>query len=173
MSDNECGHIKNDGEPCTFDAKYPDGKCGHHTNHEDGTKQGRRREAPSKSTEENIASVIESGGSIREACRRAGVHQEQFYRWMQYGEEEEAGPFADFRERLVRARGEGEAKYRDTLMMLAEETGDTATLMAMLKQRYPDSWGEVDRGEQQGGVVVNVNEVDEYEVDPDTLEVKD
>jgi len=48
--------------------------------------------------------------------------------------------------------------------------GDLATLMSMLKQRYPESWGEVDRGEQAGGVVVNVGDPDEYSVDPDTLE---
>jgi hypothetical protein len=43
----------------------------------------------------------------------------------------------------------------------------------MLKQRYPESWGDVDRGEQQGGVVVNVGDPDEYEIDPDTLEVQE
>jgi hypothetical protein len=59
----------------------------------------------------------------------------------------------------VRARGEGEAKYRTTLMKLAEETGDTATLMAMLKQRYPEAWSEVDRGEQADGQVEVSSEV--------------
>jgi len=176
MSDDTCGHETANGEPCQ-NPTTDDGdsnRCwidNHNETAVEANQPGRPRETPSKSTEENIASVIESGGSIREACRRSGVHPEQFYRWMQYGEEEDAGPFADFRDRLVRARGEGEAQYRDTLLMLAEETGDTATLMAMLKQRYPESWGEVDRGEQQGGVVVNVGEPDEYNVDPDTLEV--
>jgi hypothetical protein len=78
---------------------------------------------------------------------------------MDYGDEEDAGPFQEFRDRLVRARGEGEAKYRTTLMKLAEETGDTATLMAMLKQRYPDSWGDVDRGEQADGKIEVQSEV--------------
>ena len=174
MTGETCGHPTDggDGPPCDLPASRPDGRCHHHTDTED-TNTGRPREAPSKATEEQIAGVIEGGGSIREACRRAGVHPSTFYSWMEYGEEEDAGPFADFRDRLVRARGEGESQYRQTLMEIAEDTGDTATLMAMLKQRYPESWGEVDRGEQQGGVVVNVGDPDEYEVDPDTLEVQE
>jgi len=63
--------------------------------------------------------VVEAGGSIAEACRRAGVHRERFYRWMQFGEEEDVGPFNAFRDRLVRARGEGEATYREALLSLS------------------------------------------------------
>jgi transposase-like protein len=174
MTDDTCGHptADGDGPPCQNPATDGD-SCWIEAHGGSVEPQGRPREAPDKATEEQIASVIESGGSIREACRRSGTHPETFYRWMQYGEEEDAGPFQAFRERLVRARGEGEAKYRDTLLTLAEETGDTATLMAMLKQRYPDSWGDVDRGEQSGGVVVNVGDPDEHEIDPETLEVVD
>jgi len=171
MSDNTCGYPLDGGGECQNPATEGD-SCwieahgGHAT-------PGRNREPPSKATQEKIASAIEEGASIQEACRRAGVHREQFYRWMQYGQDEEAGPFQEFRDRLVRARGEGESQYREALLELARENGDTATLMAMLKQRYPESWGDVDRGEQTGGVTVNVGEPEEYEVDPDTLEVQE
>jgi transposase-like protein len=171
MSNDICGHPTASGDPCQNPATEGD-HCWL-DKHGGDVEPGRHREAPGKATQEQIASAIESGASIREACRRTGTHPETFYRWMQYGEEEDAGPFQEFRERLVRARGEGEAQYRNTLIQLAEETGDTATLMAMLKQRYPESWGDVDRGEQQGGVVVNVGDPDEHEIDPDTLEVQD
>jgi len=172
MPDDICGHpTAEDGEPCQNppsegDHCWLDGHGGDVT-------PGRDREPPERATQEKIASVIESGGSISEACRRAGVHKETFYRWMNYGEEEDAGPFQEFRDRLVRARGEGEAQYRSTLLELAEASEDTATIMAMLKQRYPESWGDVDRGEQAGGVTVNVGDADEHEIDPDTLEVQD
>lgn len=169
--DNICGHPTADDSPCENPASEGD-SCWIKT-HGGHAEPGRDREPPSKSTQENIASVIEGGASISEACRRAGVHKEQFYRWMQYGEEEEAGPFQEFRDRLMRARGEGEAEYRETLIELAKQTNDTATLMTMLKQRYPESWGDVKRGEQTGGVVVNVGDADEYVVDPDTLEVEE
>lgn len=170
-----CGHptADGDGPPCELPASKSDGRCHHHTETDERAREGRPRERPSKEQEENIASVIEAGGSIREACRRAGVHPETFYRWMEYGQEDPESAWGDFRERLVRARGEGEGQYRNTLIELAEETGDTATLMAMLKQRYPESWGDVDRGEQASGVVVNVGDPDEHRIDPDTLEVVD
>jgi len=175
MSEDTCGHPTEggDGPPCELPASKADGRCHHHTETDEQAREGRPRKRPSKEQEENIASVIEGGGSIREACRRAGVHPSTFYSWMEYGEDEPESAWGDFRERLVRARGEGEGQYRQTLMMLAEETGDTATLMAMLKQRYPESWGDVDRGEQQGGIVVDLGDPDEYEIDPDTLEVEE
>lgn len=171
MTDDTCGHPTADDTPCQNPATEGD-HCWLDA-HGGTVEPGRPREAPDKATQEKVASAVESGSSIREACRRSGVHPEQFYRWMQYGDEEDAGPFQEFRERLVRARGEGEAQYRETLLTLAEETGDTATLMAMLKQRYPESWGDVDRGEQASGVVVNVGDPEEHEIDPETLEVKD
>ena len=153
-----CGHETANGTPCQNPAS-DGGSCWLDAHGGSADPAGRPREAPDRSTQETIASVVERGGSLSEACRRAGVHREQLKRWMDYGDEENAGPFQEFRDRLVRARGEGEAQYRTTLMQLAEETGDTATLMAMLKQRYPDSWGEVDRGEQADGNVEVSSEV--------------
>jgi len=172
MSDDTelCGEIKNDGEACEYTAKYADGKCGHHTE-VDGPEDAGRPTKLTKERQEKIANIIEQGGSISEACRRAGIHRETFGNWMNRGSDQDEGVFAEFFDRLTRARGEGEGTYRQALMQMAIESDDTATLMAMLKQRYPESWGEVDRGEQQGGVVVNVGEPDEYNVDPDTLEV--
>lgn len=173
MSDDTdiCGYPTANGGPCQNPATEGD-SCWIDA-HGGSTSVGRKREPPSKATQEQIASVIESGGSIQEACRRAGTHREQFYRWMQYGDEEDAGPFQEFRDRLVRARGEGEGEYREALLEIARENDDTATLMAMLKQRYPESWGDVKRGEQAGGVVVNVGDPEEHEIDPETLEVVD
>ena len=106
---------------------------------------------PTKLTYENqeaIASVIEQGGSISEAARKVGIHRETIGTWMEKGREQDQGIFSDFFDRLTRARGQGEATYRQALLQIAIETDDTATLMAMLKQRYPDSWAEVDRGQQ-------------------------
>ena len=100
MSDDEiCGAPTDaDGEPCQNPATEGD-SCWIDS-HGGDTEVGRPREPPSKATQETIASHIESGSSIQEACRRAGVHREQFYRWMQYGDEEDAGPFQEFRDRL-------------------------------------------------------------------------
>lgn len=167
-----CGHPTADGSPCQHPATDGD-SCWLESHGGDTDDAHRPRERPEKGIEEQIAGIIESGGSIREACRRASVHPSTLYRWLEYGEENPETAWGQFRERFVRARGEGEAEYRQTLMTLAEESGDTATLMAMLKQRYPESWGDVDRGEQASGVTVNVGDPDEHEIDPETLEVED
>ena len=106
----------------------------------------------------DIASVIEQGGSIAEASRKVGIHRETIGRWMERGADADSGPLSEFHDRLVRARGEGEGTYRQALLRIAIESEDTATLMAMLKQRYPDSWGDVDRGEQGIGPVINIPE---------------
>lgn len=177
MSNDNCGASTADGTPCQNPAgengrcwlpsHNPDGEC-------DAGQPGRPREPPSKATQEQIASIIEAGGSIQEACRKAGVHREQFYRWMEYGADEEAGPFQEFRDRLTHARGEGEGQYRQALLEIAKRNDDAATLMTMLKQRYPDAWGDVDRGDQAGGgVQVVVDSAEEFEVDPETLELVD
>lgn len=172
MSDEQCGHDTASGDACQLPGSFADGKCHHHTE-VNGPEDAGRPTKLTRDRQEKIASIIEQGGSITEACRRAGIHRETFGNWMQRGEEQSEGVFAEFFDRLVRARGEGEGTYRQALLQTAIETDDTATLMAMLKQRYPDSWGDVNRGEQQGGVVVNVGEPDEYEIDPDSLEVKE
>jgi transposase-like protein len=166
-----CGHPTADGAPC----QNPPSEGDHCWlgGHGGDVTPGRDREPPSKATQEQIASVIEDGGSLREASRKSGVHREQIGRWMEYGADEDAGPFQEFRDRLIRARGEGEGQYRKALIDIAHENDDTATLMAMLKQRYPESWGDVDRGEQASGVTVNVGDPDEHEIDPETLEVED
>lgn len=163
MSDDICGYPTADGSPCQNPATDSD-SCWLNEHGGSAEPSGRDREPPERATQEQIASVIEQGGSIAEACRRAGVHRETFYRWMQFGEEEDAGPFQEFHDRLTRARGEGEATYREALMEIAVENDDTATLMSMLKQRYPDEWGEVDRGEQASGVQVVLPE----DADPPT-----
>jgi len=178
MSEPTCDYPTADDTPCK-NATTDDGdadRCwidGHNSQPVEADQPGRKREPPSRETQEKIASVIEAGGSLREAARKAGVHREQINRWMEYGDEEDAGPFQEFRDRLVRARGEGEGQYRKALIQIAKENNDTATLMSMLKQRYPDSWGDVDRGEQAGGVVVNTSAGETVEIDPDTLEVQD
>jgi transposase-like protein len=153
-----CGHPTADGTPCQNPASDGD-SCWLDAHGGSAEPSGRDREPPTREQQEQIAGVIESGGSLREAARKAGVHREQINRWMEYGEEETAGPFQEFRDRLTRAKGEGEGQYRKALIRIAEENGDTATLMAMLKQRYPEAWQDVNRGEQAGTTVEVESEV--------------
>lgn len=170
MTDEKCGYETPNG-PCKNPATDGD-SCWieSHGGHVDG--HGRDSKLTME-RQEGIATVIEQGGSISEAARKNGIHRETFYRWMSLGEDQNEGIYADFYDRLTRARGQGEGTYRTALMRIALENDDAATLMSMMKQRYPESWGDVDRGEQQGGVVVNVEAEETTEIDPETLEVQE
>jgi transposase-like protein len=164
MTDDEnvCGVKTADGTPCQNPANE-NGHCWIEA-HGGDVEPGRDSKL-TKERQEAIAGAIEQGASISEAARKNGIHRETFYRWMSKGEEQEEGPYADFHDRLTRARGQGEASYRTALMQIAIENNDTATLMAMLKQRYPDEWGDVDRGQQSGGVEVFLEAPETIELD--------
>jgi len=151
MSDDICGAECLDGTQC----QHPAGSCpiASHSDADAENNQGQ----PSKLTEgrqENIAVMLEDGHSIGAAARSNGITVQTFFNWMEKGEQHDDGPYAQFFDRITRARGNGERKYVDTIAEIARETNDTATLMTLLKSRYPDAWGDVERGEQTGGVEV-------------------
>lgn len=149
MSDDICGHTKNNDEKCTFSPKYPDGKCGHHTDHDTGAE--RREGRPSKLSyerQEKIAGAIEEGKSLNSAARMAGVNPTTVINWADRGESElEAGndnEFTEFYQRLERAKGQGEDFYHSLALELAIENEDHRFIASLMKQRYPDSWAEGD-----------------------------
>lgn len=151
MPDDICGHEKNDGEPCTFEPKYDDGKCGHHTECDTGAE--RREGRPSKLSyerQEKIAQAIEQGKSLNSAARMAGVDPSTVYGWIDRGESEiDAGnenEYTEFYKRLTRAKGQGEDFYFGLALELAKENEDHRFIASLMKQRYPDSWGDTETG---------------------------
>lgn len=95
---------------------------------------------------EPVTAVLADGGSWREAARRTGVSARSLRRWRDMGEERpEDDIHHEYAVAVRRARGEGEGLYREALMAIAMETSDAPTLLAMLKRRYPDAWGHLDR----------------------------
>ena len=170
VPDENCSVTKNDGEPCTFDAKYPDGRCGHHTEHDTGA--DRREGRPSKLSyerQEQIASDIEAGRSLTSAARKAGVTPQTVINWVDRGEaEKEAGKeneFTEFFERITRAKGEGEEYYFSLALQLAKENEDHRFIASLMKQRYPDSWGETDTGVESTEITVESDVVEITEDD--------
>lgn len=168
MTDDECGEVKNDGEPCTFSASYPDGKCGHHTEHDTGAE--RREGRPSKLSyerQEQIAQDIEQGRSMSSAARKVGVTPETVINWVDRGRAEaESGKeneYTEFFERLTRAKGEGEEFYFKTIVEMAQEEGDHRFLASLMKQRYPEAWDDTETGV----------DAPEITVESDVVRVKD
>lgn len=161
----ECGEIKNDGNPCEFQAKHSDGKCGHHTNTKEY--EGGRPSKLSYDRQEKIAQAVEEGKSITSAARMAGVDRTTVYGWIDRGESEKrAGndnEFTEFYDRLTRAKGHGEDFYFNLALELAREQGDHRFIASLMKQRYPDSWGDTETG-------VDAPEIN---VESDVVTVKD
>ena len=152
----KCGHPTTQDEPC----QNPKESCPWH-NTADPPETGR----PTKLTmerQEGMAQMIERGDSIRAAARSHGLHHETVLNWIQRGEEayknDEDNIYRDFFDRLTRARGEGENTYKNAIMQIAIETEDARLLMSMLKQRYPDSWGDAETGVEADTTVINVPE---------------
>jgi len=154
----QCGHIKNDGEPCTFDAKYEDGKCGHHTDTKEY--EGGRPSKLSHTRQEEICQAVEGGKSLTSAARMAGVDRTTVYGWIDRGEaDKEAGKdneFTEFYDRLTRAKGYGEDFYFNLALELAKENEDHRFIASLMKQRYPDSWGDTETGVDAEKTVINI-----------------
>lgn len=159
----ECGHIKNDDEPCTYSGSYPDGKCGFHTDCKDDDAPGPGRPTKlSHQVQEAIAADIEQGRSMRSAARKQDLTPQTIMNWMQRGEadkeEGKENEYTQFFDRITRAKGYGEEWYMQTIIELAEENEDHRFLMSLMKQRYPDSWGETETGVESTQVVIHDNE---------------
>jgi lambda repressor-like predicted transcriptional regulator len=152
----ECGAELSDGGTCSFNAKFPDGKCGHHTEENDSYQD--RDSKLTKQRQEEIAQAIERGKSINSASRMAGISPQTFYNWLDKGEQQEEGVYAEFFDRITHAKGKGEDFYFNTVWELAKQQGDHRFLASLMKQRYPDSWEDTDTGVEADTINIEISE---------------
>jgi len=156
MTDDLCGSTNtSSGDPCKWNIAKK-GECPFH-NTDDPPENGRESKL-SKEREEQIAQAIERGKSINSAARMAGITPQTVYNWLDRGEDEENTVYADFFERITRAKGFGEDKYFNVIWEMAKEEGDHRFLASLMKQRYPDSWGDTDTGVDADTVTIEVSE---------------
>jgi transposase-like protein len=145
MSDERCGSTNTTtGEPCQNNAD----SCPWH-NTDDPPETGR----PSKLSyerQEKIATALESGKSLNSAARMAGVTPQVVYNWLDRGEAEKQqgkeNEYTEFLDRITRAKGHGEDFYYNLALELAKENEDHRFIASLMKQRYPDSWGDTETG---------------------------
>lgn len=107
MTEDQCVATKNDGDPCEYAAKYPDGKCGIHSEHNERQDPGGR---PSKLTDDVRDDVMvgaRQGMTIEGCARLAGVAEKTFHDWLNKN--------PDFRKSFRRARAQGELKRIQTV----------------------------------------------------------
>jgi len=153
---DRCEAPTNDGGTCDFAAKYPDGKCGHHTEENEIYKD--RNSKLTKERQEQIAQAIEQGKSLSSAARMAGVTAQTVYNWLNKGEQQEEGIYKEFFDRIAHAKGYGEDFYFNLALQLAKENGDHRFIASLMKQRYPESWGDTETGVDSDTIELNITE---------------
>jgi transposase-like protein len=146
--ENICGaETAGTDEPCQNPAGE-NGRCwipAHQPDADDDVENPQGRDPKlTKERQEQIAVMLENGHSVAAACRCNGIGQSTFYEWLDKAEQQEEGIYAEFADRVARARGAGERKLVDELLEMAREDGDARTILSVLKNRYPESWGESD-----------------------------
>ena len=97
-----CNATKNDGNPCEYDAKYDDGKCGIHSEHNERQDPGGRPSLLDE-YEDDIMIGARQGMTLEGCARLAGVAEKTLHSWINNNEE--------FRKSLKRARAQGELKH--------------------------------------------------------------
>jgi transposase-like protein len=102
MPDEQCNATKNDGEPCEYTAKYDDGKCGIHSDHNENTPAGGRPSTLAEH-EQDILAGARQGMTLEGCARLAGVDESTLHRWKAQHDE--------FRKSLKRARAHGELQH--------------------------------------------------------------
>lgn len=148
MSDDRCGSTDtSSGDPCQWN-EAESGDCPWHDT-DDPPDTGR----PSKLSyerQENIAALIEDGRSVNSASRINDITPQTVYNWLDRGraemEDGNENAYTEFFERITRAKGYGEEWYFQTIVDIAKDEGDHRFLASLMKQRYPDSWGDTETG---------------------------
>lgn len=167
---DRCGAPTTDGDPCR---RGPN--CPYHQQPEPPD-SGR----PTKLTrerQERIAAMLEEGHSISAATRANGISHETYHSWGRKGENQEEGVYAEFSDRMSRARAEGERQYIEKAQEAAIQSKNASALLKMAQLQYPKSWG--DRSEQrtqESGLNVYLtskepeSKIEEYKLQPEDPE---
>jgi len=143
------------GEPCRNSVE----SCPWHDPNadEDDVPETGRPSKLSHARQERIAQILEGGGSFEVACASAGIAPRTGHRWMRRGEEQDEGKFAQFRQRVLRARGHGKVELATSVIEIAKEKGDAATLLRYL--RYIEAGEESQEDDALAGLNLVVPDV--------------
>ena len=159
MASDICGAETADGSPCQHPPSRADDKCHIHTEVTDPADVGRDPKL-TRERQEAIAAMIEDGHSVTAAARANDVTKQTVMNWINRGENEDEGIYAEFFSRYTRARGEGEKQYLELIKELALEDGDHRFLASLMKQRYPDAWADTDTGVDATEITVSSDVVE-------------
>jgi len=171
MSDDDtCGHDTTDDGTCEFTAKYPDGRCGHHTDTAENGHGGTLLEE-NPDIADLIAEEIGNDATVREALaeveEKMGViiAYSTHLNWMSRGKREDAADiFQDYRMGVRRARTLSCRTDRQELKQRCKEKGDTRTLHELHKEMYGDLYADDDdMGEESPPFAIPEELMDEWQ----------
>jgi len=152
----ECGAQTSNGGTCSFKEKYPDGRCGHHTDHTDTStgKQSTLEQHPE--IVDLMAQEIQQEATISEALAEVeektglviprSTHDNWIAKGKQAGED---GLYKEYRSQVTRARKLAVRSDRGDIKNRAKEQGDIRTLYKFHMEQYGDLY-EGDTSVEQG-----------------------
>lgn len=157
MSANECGEIKGNGEPCDYEAKYADGKCGIHTTETES------RQGGAKFTDERARLVIKAAqnGKSKRGCERAaGVGKDTLRGWLEQDHlfENADGKIARFSGAFAQARAESEHEFIRRGLEDPDVDSSFAKFMLASSFGYKKTEQREVTGEDGGPVSIEFNE---------------
>ncbi len=106
---------------------------------------------PSKLTperQERIVELIRAGNYMEIAAQAAGIDVSTLYRWLQRGEKARSGKYRQFRDAVMRARVEAEA--RAVVVVQKAALDDWRAASWWLERAFPDRWGRRQKLEHSG-----------------------
>lgn len=106
---------------------------------------------PSKLTPERLKRIVDAiraGNYVETAAEYAGIGKTTFYRWMEQGEKASRGIYRDFRDAVMRARAEAEARNIALIQKAAPD--DWRAAAWWLERAFPDRWGSRQKLEHSG-----------------------
>ena len=130
----------------------------------------RPRGRPAKLTPDAIAqieSLLRAGATADVAAQAAGVSRSSFYSWLKQGERARAGsPARDLRDRVERARAEGETVLVARIAGAASK-GSWQAAAWLLERRFPERWMKPTERPLPDGAAAPAPAADDRDIDKD------
>jgi len=167
MSD-KCGAPTNDGGTCSFGAKFPDGKCGHHTQHDTATTPKGKQSLLEKdeSIIDLIAGEVQNEATIGEAIAEASIPRGTHDRWMAKGKDESSKDvYQKYRSEITQARKIAKKNDRKRIEKDAIDQGDLRLRWKIHMQQYGDAYEGDITATDEGSVPFAIPEelIDEWQ----------
>lgn len=99
-----------------------------------------RRTKLTPTIQETIVRALRLGMYQREAAQAAGIGDSTYFEWLQRGEQQKSGVYAEFADAVKKAMAEGEQALLARIQMSANE-GTWQAAAWILERRYRERWG--------------------------------